>query len=77
MVFGQDRVGVGVRAQDPIDEISAAASAYSNSRMRLDHEKGHFFTGARDAREFYSDWITSFLERVQSRYAPAKHLIIT
>ena len=56
--------------------VSDAALAYSNSRNRLDREKGHFFTGARDAREFYSDWITSFLERIQSRYAPAKHLII-
>ena len=53
-----------------------ALSAYSNSRRRLDREKGHFFIGARDAREFYSDWVTSFLERIQSRYAPAKHLII-
>ena len=56
--------------------VSDALLAYSNSRRRLDHEKRHFFTGARDAREFYSDWITSFLERIQSRYAPAKHLII-
>ena len=56
--------------------VSDALSAYSNSRSRLDREMGHFFTGVQDTRKFYSDWITSFLERIQSRYAPAKHLVI-
>ncbi len=56
--------------------VAMAASAYSSSRTRLRHEKGQFFADVRDTQEFFSGWITSFLEKIQLRYAPAKHLVI-
>ena len=56
--------------------VAHVASVYSNSRMRLRHERGHFFADVRDTKEFYSSWVMSFLEKVQSRYLPATHLVI-
>ena len=56
--------------------VEMAASAYATSRNRLQLEKGHFFADPQETQEFFTCWITSFLEKVRSRYAPARHLAI-
>lgn len=87
-VIGSARSGgylvYGILCSDPASNpvltenhfVADAASAYSESRRRLRHEQGHFFTDVPETREFYSHWITAFLEKIRSRHAPATHLII-
>ena len=56
--------------------VAMATSVYRQSRERVRLENGDFFSDLRETQDFYSSWITSFLEATRSRYAPARHLAI-